>query len=749
MTAINCVSGAVYSKGHQTREKVQIYGMAAIFLAILYSSPAGLLLYWTMNNILSLVKNVFYKLKHPLKALYVVLCVLALSVVLFVRQQSTLMGFSFALVVCMFLSLLLFPLFYALLKRYYHAGLVWLASDNKTRNGLFTLSMVGIVVLAGLLIPLNLIASSPTEFSFLKGVASTPLSFVGATLIQAVGCFFIWPICLYLLFDKKIQSFLSLLGVYVFLSMIINAFVFPANYGVISVDLIFASDEAMKVQIGKSFLNLAVLLALLAVLALLFAKKRTKWVSVALTIALLSITGMSLYRTVSIAQSYKEFAKNQQQSEGSITAKFDPVFTFSRNGKNVLVLMLDRAISSFVPAIFTEDPSLLEDFSGFVYYPNTTSFGQSTIYGVPPLFGGYEYTPLEMQKKKGQTMKDKHDEALLVLPKLFASEGYSVEVANPPWSNYKFAFDGTPFEGLEHIKADGLHTRYVNYWRKNSFVDENTESLAILKCNLLRYSLFESSPVIMHKYIYDKGKYMNAFGSSPANSDLTSPFVQEYSTMVALPYITKVTDDGNYYNTLDSDLTHEPVLLQTPDYTPALVVHNDGKSPYADEPHYHVDAAAFRLVAKWIQYLKKEGVYDNTRIIIVSDHGRYLNHDTPDDIILPSGQRLNLFHALLMVKDFGSDGDLKTDTTFMTVADVPALAVANLMDDPKNPSTGELISMERNTTMKKNGVTITGADKWAPEVNGKYQFSISDNQWLTVHDDIFKKENWSVGVKNK
>ncbi len=71
MTAINCVSGAIYSHGHGSiREKVQIYGMALIFLVLLYDSPAGLVVYWTMNNLLSLVKNVFYKLKNPIRTLY-------------------------------------------------------------------------------------------------------------------------------------------------------------------------------------------------------------------------------------------------------------------------------------------------------------------------------------------------------------------------------------------------------------------------------------------------------------------------------------------------------------------------------------------------------------------------------------------------------------------------------------------------------------------------------------------------------
>lgn len=80
MTIINCISGAVYSYSHDSiREKIQIYLSAAIFLLLLYNSPAGLVLYWTMNNLLSLVKNIYYKMKNPLKALYITMFALAVA----------------------------------------------------------------------------------------------------------------------------------------------------------------------------------------------------------------------------------------------------------------------------------------------------------------------------------------------------------------------------------------------------------------------------------------------------------------------------------------------------------------------------------------------------------------------------------------------------------------------------------------------------------------------------------------------
>ena len=67
MTAINLFSAFFYTHGLSKRDKIQLYGMAAIFLVLLYNSPAGLTFYWTLNNIYSLCKNIVQKdwMKRP------------------------------------------------------------------------------------------------------------------------------------------------------------------------------------------------------------------------------------------------------------------------------------------------------------------------------------------------------------------------------------------------------------------------------------------------------------------------------------------------------------------------------------------------------------------------------------------------------------------------------------------------------------------------------------------------------------
>lgn len=70
MTFINLASGYVYSKDMEISEKITIIVIALFFLVILYNSPSSLLVYWTFNNIFSLIKNmIYYRLDNKRESL--------------------------------------------------------------------------------------------------------------------------------------------------------------------------------------------------------------------------------------------------------------------------------------------------------------------------------------------------------------------------------------------------------------------------------------------------------------------------------------------------------------------------------------------------------------------------------------------------------------------------------------------------------------------------------------------------------
>ena len=100
-----------------------------------------------------------------------------------------------------------------------------------------------------------------------------------------------------------------------------------------------------------------------------------------------------------------------------------------------------------------------------------------------------------------------------------------------------------------------------------------------------------------------------------------------------------------------------------------------------------------------------------------------------------------------MYKDFDSNGNLITDNTFMTNADTPSLLLKDFDQTFTNPYTGKIIPIE-TSDFKKNGIYISASDAHQPLYNGTYQFSIKDNEWWHVKENIFDSNNWTQEAPN-
>ncbi|MBR6960671.1 MAG: membrane protein insertase YidC, partial [Clostridiales bacterium] len=58
MTVINIISLVIYLKKDSVKKLLTMLIVPIVFLVLLYDSPSGIVLYWTMNNVFSLVKNI-------------------------------------------------------------------------------------------------------------------------------------------------------------------------------------------------------------------------------------------------------------------------------------------------------------------------------------------------------------------------------------------------------------------------------------------------------------------------------------------------------------------------------------------------------------------------------------------------------------------------------------------------------------------------------------------------------------------
>jgi hypothetical protein len=411
----------------------------------------------------------------------------------------------------------------------------------------------------------------------------------------------------------------------------------------------------------------------------------------------------------------------------------EPIFHLSKTGKNVVVIMLDRAISVFMPYIFEEAPELKEIYSGFVYYPNTVSFNGYTALGSPPIFGGYESTPEEINKRDTVTLRQKQNETLMMMPRIFSEAGYSVTATDSPYANYtENPPDMRIYNELKGVSTYVTDGAYTDVWmREHDFSLPSTSG--ILKRGILWYSFLRVFPLVLREGIYMRGDWC-----APIPNRSLRLTLEGYSVLDYLPKLTDFnTASENTALFFVNNTTHEGSLLQAPDYRPVITVTNYGTSSFSKETAYHINAGSIKRLADWFLYLKDEEVYDNTRIIIVADHGPDTNFVTK--IGLPFN--VDQFNPLLLVKDFNdinvSDG-IATDNTFMTNADVPTIALRGLIDNPINPYTGNPITDDA----KKKRLYIAISGSVHKEDSQATQFGLNPKEDYYVHDNIFDEKNW-------
>ena len=744
MTAINIVSSAIYTKGLPTSSKVQLYGMAGIFLVLLYNSPSALVFYWTLNNLFSLVKNVFYKLKNPKLVLGIISSITGL--ILFVFTLIIPLNSSRKEFFVILLSLILqVPIIYILLSKRlkFTTKEVVLTKNDKS---LFYFGVVFLALLTGIFIPSSVINSSPEEFVNTLTL-SNPLVYIFNSCLISVGTFVIWFSIFYGLTDNKGKKIMGLLVCILGIIATIDFMVFGRNFGSLSPLLAYENNPKWDI---KSFIINFIIIILTALLVLFIWKKKNEILKVVYAASIIGLVSISAYYCIRSNRIIKDKIAHLE----SITTNTATI-PLSKDGKNVMIFMIDRAINGYIPYIFNERPVVAKQFDGFTYYPNTLSFGGHTNFCLSSVFGGYEYTPKELNKRDTELLKDKHNEALKVLPVMFDKNGYEVTVCDPSYAGYDWIPDLTIYNEYPDIH------KYITMGNIGVPIEEfELKKEVVLNRNLFLYSIMKISPLFVQKTIYDKGDYCNLI-SSPIQicsdihtaTGINETFTKSYRVLQSLSKITNIKDNGNTFMMMCNDTTHSPNLLTEPEYEPNEEVNNrkyddahkdrfmlNGRELKMETvnqvEHYQINMAAMIQLGNYFDFLREQDLFDNTRIIIVSDHGYALNQF--DDMRLGNkwDEDVMFYNPILLVKDFDSD-TFSIDNQFMTNADVPTIVTTGIIENPVNPFTGKIIN---NVEKFNHDQFVIHSREFSTSKNNGTKFIPAP--WYAVHDNIFDMNNW-------
>ena len=709
MTIINIISAEIYANKKPLKDRIQMYSFALIFLILLYNSPAGLVIYWTFNNIFSLIKNIGLKQKDPLRFLKNLCNFIALLLVLKISYVYSPYDILYKYQ-CYTVGIITIYYFSQFIRLSIKERINKFVEDiNVNDFSIYILSTVVMSTVIGILIPLITVSSS---MDFISLYNKKILNTLFVLFTQTFGLYVFWPIIIYYFASKKYRNLLVIIFSTAAILGIVNFCMYNGELGILSFDFVFMAPQYGALKLFK---DIIITLVLTCLIILCFVKHKIIYIKNALISILL---GSIIFSTVNGYAFNKKLIKynrtelNNDNEIGSIK----PI-KLSNKGKNVLIIFIDRAIGSYAREIFEEDLALKNKFIGFTLYPNIVSYYGQTTVAYPPMIGGYEYTPENMEKRPHETYEQKTNEAYLVLPTIFKNNKYNSLIVQPHSYYDNGDFSIYKKSGINIFSFPNNEVFYSNLTynaREKSVLQELTRGLDIreqfMVKRFLKFSNYMTFPSFI-KVVYDLPQY-----------DFDAPWdagiIADYKQLVSLKYATDIENSNeNYFVIFNSTVTHI----------------NKYDKPYSKELKY-IDKETFYEIAEYFDILRKNNAFDNTRIIIVSDHGhwgqesRYL-----DDLYLK-------YNPLLLFKDFNSKSDLNFDFEFMTNADAPILAVKDIIQNPINPYTGKslLQSVDKSEVKILSGwigPQIQKANKYTPRIWGE--------SYYRVHDNIFEKNNWN------
>nr|WP_317403203.1 YidC/Oxa1 family membrane protein insertase [uncultured Helicobacter sp.] len=341
--------------------------------------------------------------------------------------------------------------------------------------------------------------------------------------------------------------------------------------------------------------------------------------------------------------------------------------SFSKDKENVLVLLFDGFSGSHLQIIFEQFPELKQDFQGFTYYPNTLSLDGHTTRTAHTILTGHNLSAFANRTLSMQEYANRITDSLLATYQTFRKYGFKVDSFAMPYINNSHK--------QQHIDIYGVEDDYFVAYSKMMDFDSTLQMLK--KHNqpvgeMASMGLFYFAPYIFRTRIYkdfEFGNYSWLFGKKQQ----IGSFINGVKHTSALPLIVRnlnVDSTSKTFKYIHTMHTHYPFALNKdciPEMNAQSQLPQQYKAFFSNPSHYDNELCAIKETKILLDFLKDNDIYDNTMIVLVSDHSY---NDLPSHNMLNQASFGNNPNPLLMIKNFKSNGSLKIDVRLMSNADV-------------------------------------------------------------------------------
>lgn len=789
MTAINLLSAYIYASNFDKSEKIQLWVLSFIFLVVLYQESAALLLYWTLNNLFSLGKNwiessfagqnkplvisklnalnslLFKQFKvreegrlitlnfsffrenrsfpiekvisKPNSIIFLILimafsamaffltgdgdfiypitvCLVLLSyssfVVFFERKQNLEL---YTLRLC-FLFLVYFVLFVLALDSFsnmnffgsYEPGLICgllittificnFSRDNKFDRVFVEYIYFSLVVALFLFLfnPAYLFFSSPVTFG------TDPVELFADSAIKNILIFMFYSLILYVSLFKLRHLFSQAAAVFV-LIIYLYGYVFTLDLGIYRAGG-FANEKILvHFSVFSTAIELLVLIVILAGVHLFY--KRVVKVLFIFSFAVVLLHAFDVRGFIREYYIHDYVEGSVAQKENLAGTEKAAEIKFSKDKKNVLIIVMDAFPAWQLDAIFEKKPELRQKLEDFIWYKNTVSNGTYSMVSTPGLVAGNQYTMDKINQKEYDSLYTAMEEAWRYIPENF--NGFDVQYLD---ANYLSLEARKRIEGLgvEFLTSHHIRDTLGEFSDRASYIDREY---------LIKAAVFKSLPITLKKLAYN-----NDFLTQSINT--AERYISAKAAFFALKKGINGSSSRPTIKFLWLNGMIRPLYLTEECNYPSQVnfdVNGEEEMEGVIECHLNVLEAMFSK-------MKRDGYYDNTKIILTSDHGSYKYGSMWHEYSI---------YAFLSVKDFDAKGEFTVSNTPMMNSDVIAIACSSMsicFDAESDPRENEGVERVRRFNVTTHG-----------NANSLKEKTLPIDYHVEVEGDVYNKGNW-------
>ena len=272
---------------------------------------------------------------------------------------------------------------------------------------------------------------------------------------------------------------------------------------------------------------------------------------------------------------------------------------------NLFILVLDALDAYTYDEVAKDHPEYQEWFRDFTYFPNTTSVFPFTTRSVPQMLTGKIF---ENEVDFTEYSTDAFDNAEFL--KHLEDRDYQIGIYET-----ELSYNGEKLSRFENFRTDDVE---LNKEAKNTFIKEQ-----------FKLVLFKYLPYALKQYVgCNTNSFISMIWPRPFRMD-NWDFYEDIKTQ-EIEYI-----DHNNFRFIHVEGAHVPFRYDK----------DMNWISEADGSYYKNIEASMTLTNAYLQKLKDAGVYDNSAIIVMADHGSRILDEEEEE--------LYKFNPIFMVKGIG------------------------------------------------------------------------------------------------